>query len=332
MNYEIDVIILGDGIAGLSAAILGRSRGLRTWIVSLGYESNADRLLAIHPGAQVIFEELKITSLLNRPDILRPTGTFLRTNTSESFKPYCENEVDSWRGYLLSQRTLLKLLKQRVDELRVKTLTDQRAEILRTPAGKVQGICINGFEVKAKLTIDASGPRNILARSLDHKHLFGSPTLIATTEWESDTEEMQAPIFHSYKHKWTWSASVPRVGHSRVSLSLLPNKKEIAQLKLIKNDVTWKYLPNCAGDGYAVIGDAALRLDPASGNGVIRAFMMSANAIKLVTESNRYNAYKDWVASWAIHDGKELATRYGADPFHVPWATHHQWMEKFPEI
>lgn len=321
-----DLIVVGDGVAGLSAAIFANMIGLDCAVVSLHHKVLPQRLLAIHPGVEIIFKELGIVPILQTPDVLRPEGTISLIEGREVFHPYGEDENGHWRGYLLSHKTLLNTLKQRLDQLGIDTYMTKRLDILKTEENRVVGVKVDSCDLEANLIIDSSGPRHLMARSLGLKNLTGSPKLIAITEWDHEEEKLQIPIFHAVKDGWSWSANIPGVGCSTINLSLLPAKKNIAKFSGIKNDVTWKYLPECAGEGYAVIGDAALQLDPATGNGVIRAFMMAAQAIKLFSEPNLVDGYKSWVKSLALHDGKELATRYAGPPFNVSWARKHQWI------
>ena len=325
MNSIFDLLIIGSGIAGLAAAIFAKKNGIDCAIISLENKASAERLLALHPGVEVILGELGISSFLQNSKVLRPEGMISSIDNIEEFRPYGEDETGFWKGYLLSYNTLVKALRQRVSQLGVNTYKAKRVTILKSQDNSIAGVNIGLDDLKAKLIIDASGPRNIIARSLKLKHLIGSPKLIALTEWQKAEGKSQVPVFHAVKEGWSWSANIPNVGKSTVRLSLLPAKKNIGKFDGIKNDVTWKFLPESAGKGYVVIGDAALQLDPATGNGVIRAFMMAAKAVKLFNDPNLSSAYKSWLYSLAIHDGKELAKLYSAYPFEVAWAAKHSW-------
>jgi hypothetical protein len=75
-------------------------------------------------------------------------------------------------------------------------------------------------------------------------------------------------------------------------------------------DVTWRSVPEAAGPGYFLVGDAAAVLDPASSHGVLRALMtgmLAGHAIVQITAKDLSPAsaeagYRAWLESWIHHD------------------------------
>jgi flavin-dependent dehydrogenase len=83
-------------------------------------------------------------------------------------------------------------------------------------------------------------------------------------------------------------------------------------------DVTWRIADQLAGQGWFLLGDAAVVLDPASSHGVVRALMSGMQAANLITTckdaqiSNSKTAifYDQWMREWFDHDVEHLLRLY----------------------
>ena len=114
----------------------------------------------------------------------------------------------------------------------------------------------------------------------------------------------------------TWK-KIPSTGISR--------RSEFASLRPVGRaqaaDVTWRLVPECAGEGYFLCGDAAAVLDPTSSHGVVKAIFSGAQAADLIVKimqrgTDAREAARDFrqlFSTWFEHDVarlKEQNTRW----------------------
>ena len=101
-------------------------------------------------------------------------------------------------------------------------------------------------------------------------------------------------------------------------------------------DVTWRFVPECAGAGYFLCGDAAAVLDPAASSGVARALasgLMAADMIIQVTngamDSNAAAAtYRQWYANQFVDQARQLTARYAALDERPVWLEDFEFWSK----
>ena len=85
-------------------------------------------------------------------------------------------------------------------------------------------------------------------------------------------------------------------------------------------DVTWRFVPECAGAGYFLCGDAAAVLDPAASSGVARAMASGLKAADLIVQITKDGLeplaaaaiYRQWCANQFVDQARQLAARYAA--------------------
>ncbi len=323
-----DILILGDGVAGLSCAIAARQTGLRVTVLSGTSRLKNTFHVLLHPGAECLFDTLGLRPQVDALALSRPEGYWLQGCGNHSFVPYGKDTSGPWRGYVLNLSDLETSLRTRACDLGVK-FADQPCDFEPLFAnGAVSGLRCLGKDHPANLTIDASGGRQLLHRKLRLKPLFGSPPLIATYTADATGKMLQHPSFDQRSDGWCFSFGIGAGRIAATDLNITTHR--INPSDKICRDVSWQYLPECAGPGYAVIGDAALRLDPASGAGVLRAMMMGIKAPDLAKHPDNWRRYRQWVRDWAFTDGLKLAEIYAASPFQAGWAHHHCWTAHRP--
>ncbi|MEM6900473.1 MAG: hypothetical protein AAF583_11950 [Pseudomonadota bacterium] len=97
-------------------------------------------------------------------------------------------------------------------------------------------------------------------------------------------------------------------------------------------DVTWCIASQPARARIFRIGDAALRLDPAAGRGVLRATMSAIMAVHTlssvdageINRSTAEQAYNEWIRQWFAADCDELAKLYGKRFLSSAWDRKNQ--------
>lgn len=327
-STRYDLIILGNGISGLIAAIEANKADMKICFVRLFRRRRSAHLLSLHPGCEGILKELGLDLDESLEDMSRPDGYLIKTGHSTQFQPYSPNTEETWHGFLLSQADLIEQLDRRLSEFDVSECLPKSIELLTDRQGRVRGACLDGLVIEADHLIDATGPRQILARQKGLKKRFGSPRLIAELCVSHKDCRSQYATFTAAQGEWTWQANTKMGPPHRVSLPLNGPIKSRRCPDMTYADVTWTHVPDCAGPGYSIVGDAALRIDPAAGNGFLRAAMMSAVAVKHHQKQNRVQSYRDWVGHWARSDATELSRRYASDDFKVEWAAKHSWSDE----
>lgn len=322
---KTDVLIVGGGVAGLSSAITARQTGLKTVVLHPSGKPKDAFHVVLHPGVESLFRMLGVDQEASCLAYSRPDGYWQYNTDGSGFVPYGQDTEGTWFGYLMNLRDLEALLRARAVDLGAVFENPAGAAHARTSNGAVKGLEIAGKPWSAGLTIDASGGRGLLARGLSLNYRYGSPPLVATYASRASNNPHSHPVFRMKPDGWHFEMCTGPGRKSSVSLAITSHK--IYPWSKSGWDVSWRYLPECAGPGYALAGDAAFRLDPGSGAGVLRAIMMGIKAIELADQPGAYPLYRQWVSDWAHTDGAALAGIYSDRPFNASWPKSHRWSD-----
>jgi hypothetical protein len=196
--------------------------------------------------------------------------------------------------------------------------------------GRVAGVNSAAGDFCTRFVIDATGHVQWLRKKLKLGIKKRSQILLArygyTEQQECGAEE---PVFTFHDAGWSWNAKITDqlCQWTEVTVNDKLSLGKFAEfLGRIKGaDVTWRHVPECAGPGYFITGDAATILDPASSRGVLRAMysgIMAADSIvkilQLKCESKLmiYN-YMQWQQNWFNQDCKELRKLYRQHGFNI---------------
>lgn len=320
-----DVLIVGDGIAGLSSAIIAKQKGLETVVLQPSTKPRDAFHVVLHPGIEALLKTLGVAQEAACLASSRPDGYWRYSAEGRDFVLYGQDAEGPWLGYLVSLRELETLLRARAQFLGAIFLRPADAVHALSEHGAVKGLESARERWFAGLTIDASGARGILARDLCLKYLYGSPPLVATYASQASSNPASHPIFRMDPDGWRFDMSISP-GH-RCTIGMAITSQKICEKGKSGRDVSWRYLPECAGPGYALVGDAAFRLDPGSGAGVLRAIMMGIKAVELAAQPDEWHLYRQWVSDWARTDGAALAEIYSEKPFNAAWPKSHRWSD-----
>jgi flavin-dependent dehydrogenase len=176
-------------------------------------------------------------------------------------------------------------------------------EVVSTPAGHKISVDSSGhsIQMEAGFLVEARGRA---APSAKLKRLRGAETVSILQYWEGEPGERQSAV-QSFTDGWAWMAAD---GKGRrylqltfdVASSMLPEKSRLAEFcieKLKTLEQAQPYLANAAstgemharsstpilcqeavGDNWIRVGDAAMAVDPLSGNGIFQALSSSLQA------------------------------------------------------
>jgi hypothetical protein len=191
--------------------------------------------------------------------------------------------------------------------------------------GRVAGLCVQGESWFCRYLIDASGTARWLSRKLRLAVQDFSPRLVARYAYFRGGCELGViPEFREHPCGWTWLARVKTDCCQCVQLSLAANVQmpdppaPFRDSRFRGADVTWRFVPACAGDGYFLCGDAAAVLDPAASSGVARALASGLKAADLIAQvaNDGMHAldaaaeYRQWCGNQFAGQARQLAERY----------------------
>ena len=315
------VVIVGAGPAGLAAAIAAAQSGLQVDV----FERN-DSLVdkpgeTLHPGIEPIFETLGIRALANAKTALRFPGILLHTADGECIaQPFGKDADGPWYGYQFLRRELLKVLWKRAVALGAKVHFLRKAErIVVRQNGFADAVRISGEWVSCDWLLDASGAVDWLSRCEGNKLTAHSPPLIARYGYSPSHPTGNWPSRKMNGKGWNWHAPLGDGRSAWVDLHIRGQRTAL-RAEGRGADATWRLAKHPTAPNCLRIGDAACRLDPAAGRGVLRALMSGLAAAQSIKTAGgeRLNAdrasreFGDWIARWFYSDAQELRRLYRA--------------------
>ena len=272
-----DVLILGDGPAGCAAAIFALQSGLSACVLGQRTTPRAHPGETLHPGVEPIFRQLGIWDDLLAQNFHRQRGVWREdADGRRAFAPYGRDAAGEWRGFQADRARLAEIFRARVRVLGGKMLPIARLEAPLFTGAKVAGVRADGCEWRAPAVLDATGRRAWLAEQLGLKISRHGPEQRVRFGWAADSFSALdgQPLFRLRADGWGWLAPL---GGGRCAWAELRRQGARGGL-----DFAWKIRPECAGDGYFLLGDAACLLDPSAANGVLRACMSGIFAVHLL--------------------------------------------------
>ena len=244
---QTDVIILGDGIAGLSSAIAARQKELRTIVLSSTSKPKDEFHVVLHPGVEPLFNMLGLAQNVANLADARPEGYWRCSPQDNEFVSYGQDTAGRWLGYVVNLGQLENLFRARAHDLGVDFAGPISEVHAHTTNGAVKGLDSSGKYWRASLTIDASGGRGGLARKMGLKCLYGSPPLIATYATQKAIDTNSFPVFWTQPDGWHFDI---RTGAGRKStIRLVLTKHKICTRNKFGRDVSWPISARLCGAG-----------------------------------------------------------------------------------
>ena len=282
-NISTDVVIIGSGPAGLAAALHLLSENIQVVIVE-ARDFPRDRCgESLHPGIEPLLKHINADAILQEADYLRYEGVWSGSTGESVYQAFGLDLAGPWQGYQAWGADFDERLQTLALKRGVQLVTSKAKEVLKQ-GNRVIGIeTVCGKIIKAKITLDASGSRHWLANKLETVIDTFSPKLFAKTTYlsmdaGSDTHEEKLPRFSFDKDGWTWQADIKTDLRciTRLDWAGSDNSAEnsmASEIGVRGGDVTWRCVSKRAGEGYFILGDSAMVLDPAASQGVTRALL-----------------------------------------------------------
>lgn len=331
LDDDPDVVVVGGGPAGCAAALWATRQSLRVRLLHRDQRPGYQPGETLPPAVEPLFDQLGALGALTAATTGRRPGHVARWDGAERRVEYGADHRGQWMGFHVRREELARCLRGAAAAAGVDVRHCAKVTPRVDSCGRVLGVDDGTSTVRARLIIDASGPRHWLARALSLRIVRVSPPLVAT--FGRAAGELPAGAFEgvsSTDHGWEWCAQVEDDVLAWVRLSPVSSSRSREPPELLRHlqrlgrvssvDATWRHVPDCAGAGYTVVGDAAAVVDPLSGHGVLSAVMSGMMAAEMgaaaacgtASESVAAEGYRRWMRHRFDADTSALREFYGA--------------------
>jgi flavin-dependent dehydrogenase len=326
-----DVIILGGGPAGSCAAIRCAERGLHTILLERELFPRDRPGESLHPGFETLLEQLGVLDVVLAAGFLRFDGNWVECKGTTVFEKFKPTSTGAIRGLQAWRQEFDAILLERARQAGAEIVQPGRALRPIVAGSRVAGVETEAGKLESGFVIDAAGRGNWLARHLNLEIQTRSPRLIAHFAYMEGqcSARDDNPGFFVDQTGWTWTARVRPGLYNWTRLNVEDNAidqnfspAEFSSLRQVGRvqtaDVTWRLVPQCAGDGYFLCGDAAAVLDPTSSHGVVKAIMSGAHAADMIVQITRGEiaapdaaaAFRQIFSTWFEHDVARLKQQH----------------------
>lgn len=329
LNEKYDVIVIGSGTAGISAAIACLNYGLNVLLISkFSSKSNSfSTIESIHPGVLKLLKQLNFSNLPS-DCILGEYNYISNGNTSKSLNPYTK---EIWTGFHISKTTFNNYL---IEEANAKNLNFHEASVSEIIFNNTRAVGVKtdkGDSFIAKYLIDASGNAKLSGKVTALSVTYHSQRFIVLTGRCSSVSDFNAEpnvsYFSNKQNRWTWIGQLndksfywtKMIVKTKEKISIKEEMKQFQGYVLDKSaDMRWRiFKPSCQ-EGLILCGDAACLIDPAGGQGILTSLMhgiKAAYCIKMyfdnpTIENFMLADYNNWLDSKFQHDIKQLRITY----------------------
>jgi flavin-dependent dehydrogenase len=335
-----DVVVIGSGPAGAAAAIAAAQLGLEVILLEAQAFPRSHPGETLHPGVEPLLQQMGVLNSVLSAGFLRHTGNWVQWEGDRQFMAFGEDESGAWQGFQAVRADFDALLLAQAQALGVTVLHPcQALGLLADQSGRVVGVETAQGKLRSVVVVDAAGGSHWGARQMGLSIQYHAPRLTAYYGYVAGDCPARdgAPAIAADEKGWTWTAKVRHQLYQWTRLSWVepPPRHwlplEFAGLTVHQPmrgaDVTWRRVSQPAGEGYFLVGDAAMVLDPTSSHGVLRALMsgiMAGNLIAQNLKDNRLEQqaiqyYGEWIAQWFQHDVDKLRQLYRMLPNPPEW-------------
>lgn len=320
-RLRADVVVVGGGPAGAAAIrALARAPVSVIWVVGAGH---ADAALApvetLDAGAMTLIET--------------QFGIAHHACGAHSYPRSPDPTPSAGRGGFHVRRPVLdRLLRNAVMGCSQARVIMGSARKARRKVDRSLEIDVEGDScVTGRFVIDAAGRRHFLARQLRTDIRRVTPPLLLARS-VSPVSSGAAPVFSGHAFGWLWQANEAadrstwnvlagaRHPLRRAAFSDAGSASRAAAAPIEYIDATWRIVRPAASETYALAGEAAMVVDPASGDGIETALRLGDAAGRLAVTCLAHAAaapfaaarYDDTVRRAFSLRAEELRHRYDA--------------------
>lgn len=306
---SIDVLVIGSGPAGCSAAATARKAGLNVMIITDEPAdegtaiSSAGPLESIHPGVSSLLEKIDAAGA----ETAAASGHYAGIYANGIYTPLGEDDNGVWEGLHIRREIFNAQLLSRIQQSGVAVRHNQKVEDFILEQGRVIGIKTKSESFYATYIIDATGKHALAGKKLNFKRKFFSPALVCWTGvsrvGQNFPYDLHASHFIPHQDGWTWLA--PHLNEycawtrltGKGEKSFLPPEElkddELVGAVQIAN-MRWRMFRPVCSEGIVLCGDSAGLLDPAAGQGIFNALwsgITAANTVVACLRQPDYSAF-----------------------------------------
>ena len=304
MNSYADVVVIGDGPAACAAAITAARAGLDIVMLGRGRRSG---------GAPEYLSHGSVTLLA-------------------ALAPGLSHEADIWLDPEALPQSGRALMRNKFDQCfrieaietgtRYVSLAAGRVEP-HVAQGRISGVRCGGLSIASPVVIDASGSNGWLRRAMRLEESIGSPALWLERGLAAASPHAPENHWEIAQQGWLW---IKTTGAQKIWTSLSTQRETAVQWpdgmspigRRWRDCRRWRCLQQAAGPGYFVCGDAAMQLDPATGDGFRFAVESGARAASMAAQLRRHPEsssliealYSDWIMQFYVSRTAALAECY----------------------
>ena len=304
MNSYADVVVIGDGPAACAAAITAARAGLDIVMLGRGRRSGS------------------------APEYLSHASVTLLA----ALAPGLSHEADIWLDPEALPQSGRALMRNKFDQCfrieaietgtRYVSLAAGRVEP-HVAQGRISGVRCGGLSIASPVVIDASGSNGWLRRAMRLEESIGSPALWLERGLAAASPHAPENHWEIAQQGWLW---IKTTGAQKIWTSLSTQRETAVQWpdgmspigRRWRDCRRWRCLQQAAGPGYFVCGDAAMQLDPATGDGFRFAVESGARAASMAAQLRRHPEsssliealYSDWIMQFYVSRTAALAECY----------------------
>jgi flavin-dependent dehydrogenase len=306
-DLACDVLVVGSGPAGASAARLLALRGRRTLIVSRR-GSSALRLELLASSLMPMLDALGASDLLEDHAIARPCSGIVR-----EWGP--RYEFEEYRG---ASEAAFVVCRQQFDRALLSRASAAGATSLVASARSVE---VRASDVRAELVteddrtllvrcafiIDATGRRAAIARRLGAKRLVREQRIAHLVDETESTADDRFLHVCGRESTW-WSYTIHGPASRRETWAVC--RAEHPQNGRLRYDASSVRLDSAAGDRWLAVGDAAAAFDPICSQGLANAFSTALLAAEILSQGQAHALSQQYARLLAAtHDHSEEQRR-----------------------
>lgn len=291
-SNDYDVIILGAGPAGLSAAVTLQTSGLRTVVIDRISKATQKifTVESIHPGVIRQLEYLDLAEGIG----CSFKGRYNRISNGDHWKSLNPYSDEIWYGYHICKENFIQSICHKAEQ---KGVYIKKTEHFPKPEWNESlgnMITLGPERIKGTFLIDATGRKRAGQRDLKNKVIQYSPEYLVMAGVQNSTSEEftedETAYFLPGENYWIWIGQLDDQRQCWTAVFRKNDWKSFRKEKLAVDletadrwaSIPWEFAMQPEIPGVFACGDAVGLLDPASGKGIFNAIESGVMAAKVV--------------------------------------------------